>query len=54
MIASTLVGLNEETITRHAKDVTTKPKNLLYKTRVNESHLSKVGPQREIVDGLLK
>lgn len=48
-----LVGLNANTITRHAKDVTMSPSLLLYETRHNESHTGKLGIQRRIVDGFL-
>ena len=49
-----LVGLNANTIARHAKYVTMTPSFLLYETRHNESHAGKLGIQRRIVDGFLE
>lgn len=48
-----LVGLNVNTITRHAKAVTMAPNFLLYETRHNESHSGRLGVHRRIVDGYL-
>lgn len=47
------MGLNEQTVAGHAKNMALAPEFMIYETKLNHSHLGKVGPHLQIVDGFL-